>query len=251
METISEIKGKFQRAGYEEIESLINAYIDDDRKGVRNIINSAKKKLEADCKERQRIKTMRIYEEKYDNLEYICGIDEVGRGPFAGPVVACALVLPKECEILYVNDSKKLSEKMREKLCAQIKEKAIAIGIGSASNEVIDDINILNATYEAMRCAINNLKIKPDILLNDAVTIPDVDIRQEAIIKGDQKSISIASASIVAKVTRDHLMEEYDKEFPQYGFAKNKGYGTREHIEAILKYGPCSIHRRSFIHSYI
>ena len=205
-------------------------------------------KLEA---EKERMYAMFSYERECGENLAICGIDEVGRGPLAGPVYAAAVILPKDCDILYINDSKKLSEKKREALSAEIKEKAVAWAIGVADNRRIDEINILQATYEAMRQAIKKLEIKPDILLNDAVTIPDVDIRQEAIIKGDQKSISIASASIVAKVTRDHLMEEYDKEFPQYGFAKNKGYGTREHIEAIIKYGPCSIHRRSFIHSYI
>ena len=205
-------------------------------------------KLEA---EKERMFTMFSYEREHGDCEYICGIDEVGRGPFAGPVVACAVILPKDCDILYLNDSKKLSEKKREALCAEIKEKAVSYGIGIVSEKVIDEINILQATYEAMRQAINNLSVKPDILLNDAVTIPLVDIPQVPIIKGDAKSASIAAASIVAKVTRDHMMEEFDAKYPGYDFAKNKGYGTKAHIDGIKELGPCEIHRRSFIHNYI
>ena len=181
----------------------------------------------------------------------MCGIDEVGRGPFAGPVVAGAVILPEDSQILYLNDSKKISEKKREVLYDEIMEKAIATGTGMVSPQRIDEINILQATYEAMRMAISNLSIKPDILLNDAVTIPDVEIVQVPIIKGDAKSVSIAAASIIAKVTRDRLMVEYDEVLPGYGFASNKGYGTREHIEALKELGPTPIHRMSFIHKYV
>lgn len=205
-------------------------------------------KLEA---EKKRMYEMFSYEREYSDYEYICGIDEVGRGPFAGPVVACAVILPKDCDILYLNDSKKLSEKKREELFTEIKEKAVSYGIGIVSEKVIDEINILNATYEAMRQAINNLTVKPDILLNDAVTIPGVDIKQVPIIKGDAKSASIAAASIVAKVTRDHMMEEFDLIYPGYEFYKNKGYGTKSHREALKKIGPCEIHRRTFIKNHI
>lgn len=205
-------------------------------------------KLEA---EKKRMYEMFSFEREHSDCEYICGIDEVGRGPFAGPVVACAVILPKDCDILYLNDSKKLSEKKREELFVEIKEKAIAYGIGIVSEKVIDDINILQATYEAMRQAINNLSVKPDILLNDAVTIPGVDIEQIPIIKGDAKSASIAAASIVAKVTRDHMMEEYDEIYPGYEFAKNKGYGTQAHRDALKAIGPCEIHRRTFIKNHI
>lgn len=205
-------------------------------------------KLEA---EKKRMYEMFSYEREHADCEYICGIDEVGRGPFAGPVVACAVILPKDCDILYLNDSKKLSEKKREELLVEINEKAVAIGIGIVDESVIDDINILQATYEAMRQAINNLSVKPDILLNDAVTIPLVDIKQVPIIKGDAKSASIAAASIVAKVTRDHMMEEFDKIYPGYEFAKNKGYGTQAHRDALKAIGPCKIHRRSFIKNHI
>ena len=177
----------------------------------------------------------------------ICGIDEAGRGPLAGPVVAGAVVLPKDCRILYVNDSKKLSEKKREMLYDVILNEAVSVGVGIVSPERIDEINILNATYEAMREAINNLTVKPDILLNDAVTIPGVDIEQVPIIKGDAKSLSIASASIIAKVTRDRLMYHYDELYPEYGFAKHKGYGTKLHTDVLKEIGPCPIHRKTFI----
>ena len=202
-------------------------------------------------KEIERCELLKKYEKEYESFGYICGIDEVGRGPLAGPVVACAVILPKDCDILYINDSKKLSEKKREELYDVIMEKAVAVGIGYASHERIDEINILQATYEAMRQAISKLSVKPDILLNDAVTIPGVDIKQVPIIKGDAKSISIGAASIVAKVTRDRLMVEYDKEWPQYNFASNKGYGSAAHIAALKEYGPCKIHRRSFIKNFV
>ena len=205
-------------------------------------------KLEAELK---RIEALKQYEKEYEHLGYVCGIDEVGRGPFAGPVVACAVILPKDCNILYINDSKKLSEKRREELYDIIIKEAVAYGIGIKDNNRIDEINILQATYEAMREAINNLSVKPDVLLNDAVTIPGVDIKQVPIIKGDAKSISIGAASIVAKVTRDRMMAEFDEKYPGYEFAKNKGYGTAAHIKGLKKYGPCEIHRRSFIHNYI
>ncbi len=205
-------------------------------------------KLEAEIK---RIEALKQYEKEYEHLGYVCGIDEVGRGPFAGPVVACAVILPKDCSILYINDSKKLSEKKREELYDIITKEAVSFGIGIRDNKRIDEINILEATYEAMREAISNLKVKPDVLLNDAVTIPGVDIKQVPIIKGDAKSISIGAASIVAKVTRDRMMCEFDKMYPGYDLAKNKGYGTAAHIEGLKKYGPCEIHRYSFIHNYI
>lgn len=202
-------------------------------------------------KEKERIEALCEFEKKYDYCQYICGIDEVGRGPLAGPVVAGAVILEKSSRILYINDSKKLSEKKREELFKVISSEAVSVGIGIASPERIDEINILQATYEAMRMAIANLSVVPEILLNDAVTIPLVDIKQVPIVKGDAKSISIGAASIMAKVTRDHMMMEYDEIYPQYKFAKNKGYGTKEHIEALKEYGPCEIHRRSFIKNFV
>ena len=201
--------------------------------------------------ERQRLELMKEYEYTYAACPSICGIDEAGRGPLAGPVAAGAVILPKDCEILFLNDSKKLSEKRREELFVEIKEKAVAWSVGLVGPDVVDEINILQATYEAMRQAIAGLFVRPDILLNDAVTIPGVDIDQVPIIKGDAKSVSIAAASIMAKVTRDHLMMEYDALFPEYGFAKHKGYGTAMHIAAIRAFGPCPIHRRSFIGKFV
>jgi len=201
--------------------------------------------------ERERLKQMRIYEDKYADFELICGVDEVGRGPLAGPVFAAAVILPKDCEILYINDSKKLSEKKREELFVEISEKALAVGIGSCTPEEIDELNIKQATRKAMLQAVQNLEIQPGLVLVDAEIITGLDIRQVPIIKGDAKSVSIAAASIVAKVTRDHLMVEYDKIYPQYGFASNKGYGSAVHMQAIREYGPCPIHRRSFIKNFI
>jgi len=207
------------------------------------------KRLEKLNAEKERMHGMFFYEREYGSFSHICGIDEVGRGPFAGPVVAAAVILPKDCDILYLNDSKKVSAKKREALYDEIYEKAVAVGIGMVSEKVIDEINILNATYEAMMMAVSKLSVVPDLLLNDAVTIPGIDIEQ--IIKGDAKSASIAAASIVAKVTRDRMMEEYDQIYPQYQFAKNKGYGTKAHIEAIKESGICDLHRRTFVRKYI
>lgn len=209
------------------------------------------KQMEALKREKERMYALFEYERSYPQYELICGIDEVGRGPWVGPVVAGAVILPKDCDILYINDSKKLSEAKREELYEVIKEKAIAWAVGSASEKRIDEINILQATYEAMREAISKLNPKPELLLNDAVIIPGVSLPQVKIIKGDAKSASIGAASIMAKVTRDRMMVEYDKLYPEYKFAQNKGYGTKDHIEALLKYGPTPIHRRSFIKNYV
>ena len=202
-------------------------------------------------KELERLSLMRELERQYEDCAFICGIDEAGRGPLAGPVAAGAAILPKDCQILYLNDSKKLSESRREELFLEIKEKAIAWSVGIVGLERIDEINILQATYEAMRQAISKLDPVPQVLLNDAVTIPGVAIPQVPIIKGDAKSVSIAAASILAKVTRDHMMEEYDKDYPEYGFAKHKGYGTPAHITALKEFGPTPIHRRTFITKFV
>ncbi len=248
---ISEIKSILQAASDTELPAFINAYEKDVRPGVKALVEKALKRQAAYEKELSRTEKMKEYEKKYASFSYICGIDEVGRGPLAGPVVAGAVILPKDCDILYLNDSKQLSEKKREELYALIMEKALATGLGVVSPERIDEINILQATYEAMRQAIGKLKHKPQLLLNDAVTIPWVSIKQVPIIKGDAKSISIAAASIIAKVTRDRMMVEYDRTYPQYGFASNKGYGAKAHIEAIKKFGPTPIHRRSFIGNFV
>ena len=201
--------------------------------------------------ERQRLEGMREFENKYSDLGAVAGIDEAGRGPLAGPVVAAAVILPKDIFLPFLNDSKKVTEKRRDVLFDQIKQEAIAYGIGIASNALIDEINILQATYEAMREAISKLSKTPDILLVDAVHIPNINIKQVGIVKGDAKSVNIAAASILAKVTRDRLMLEYDKIYPEYGFASNKGYGTAKHIEALKAYGACDIHRRTFIGNFV
>lgn len=246
-----EIKEQFQAACMDELPVFISTYQEDERESVRKLVESARKKQDALIREKQRTEALKVYEKKYADYAFICGIDEVGRGPLAGPVVAGAVILPKDCDILYINDSKQLSEKKREELYEVIQEKAVACAVGYASPARIDEINILQATYEAMREAIGKLAVKPDILLNDAVTIPKVGIPQVPIIKGDAKSISIGAASIYAKVTRDRLMVEYDKVFPEYDFAGNKGYGSAAHIAALKKYGPTPIHRRSFIKNFV
>lgn len=245
------IKEELKNTPDELLDGFISAYEADERNGVVKLVEQAKKRVEKLAQEKQRIWELGKYEREYEQFGYVCGIDEVGRGPLAGPVVTSAVILPKDCDILYINDSKKLSAAKREELYDIILEKAVAVGIGMVGPGRIDEINILQATYEAMREAINNLQVKPDILLNDAVTIPGVDIRQIPIIKGDAKSISIGAASIIAKVTRDRLMEEYDKVFPEYGFASNKGYGSAEHIAALKEFGPTPIHRRSFIGNFV
>lgn len=249
METkkIGEMKEELKAATDEMLPSFIASYEMDERSGVKKLVEQAQKRYDKLQKELERIESIRKFEKEYESCGYICGIDEVGRGPLAGPVVAGAVILPKDCKILYINDSKKLSAAKREELYDIIMKEAVAVGIGMASPKRIDEINILQATYEAMREAISKLRVQPDILLNDAVTIPKVDIRQVPIIKGDAKSISIGAASIMAKVYRDRMMEEYDHIFPGYDFVSNKGYGSKEHIEAIHRQGPCPIHRRSFL----
>ena len=253
METkkIGEMKEELKAATDEMLPSFIASYEMDERSGAKKLVEQAQKRYDKLQKELERIESIRKFEKEYESCGYICGIDEVGRGPLAGPVVAGAVILPKDCKILYINDSKKLTAAKREELYDIIMKEAVAVGIGMASPKRIDEINILQATYEAMREAISKLRVQPDILLNDAVTIPKVDIRQVPIIKGDAQSISIGAASIVAKVTRDRLLVEYDKYLPEYGFASNKGYGSAEHIEALKKFGPSPIHRASFIKNFV
>lgn len=248
---ISEIKKEFESAGYEALPELFAAYADDSRAGVSGLIKQYQKKLEKLEKERERLESMRVFEHEYEHIGYVCGIDEAGRGPLAGPVVAGAVILPRDCEILWLNDSKQLSEKKREALYDEIMQKAVAVGVGMAGPQRIDEINILQATYEAMRQAVAKLSVRPQILLNDAVTIPQMELPQVPIIKGDARSLSIAAASVIAKVTRDRIMREYDKQMPEYGFAGNKGYGAAAHIEALKKYGPSPIHRRTFITHFV
>lgn len=245
--SIAEIKEEYQMLTGNERTAFLQAYQEDTRAGVQAFLARVQKELEKEEAERQRIWQMQALERKYCEYSAICGIDEVGRGPLAGPVVAGAVILPRNCEILYINDSKKLSEKKREELYDQIMEQAVSVGIGCVSHEQIDQSNILLATYEAMRQAVGKLSVMPDLLLNDAVTIPGLSMKQIGIIHGDATSLSIAAASIVAKVTRDRMMVEYDSFYPEYHFAENKGYGSAAHIEALKKYGPCPLHRRSFI----
>ena len=249
--SIIQIRQELEQASKEQRKSLLDAYQSDPRKGVQNLIEKYHKKELALQKEMLRLEQMHFFEKKY-GAEYslICGIDEAGRGPLAGPVVAGACILPPDATILYLNDSKKLSEQKREQLYDEICEKAITYSVGIVSPQRIDQINILQATYEAMREAVGKLDPAPDLLLNDAVTIPGVEIRQVPIIKGDAKSISIGAASIVAKVTRDRLMEQYADVFPEYDFASNKGYGSAAHIAALKEYGPTPIHRHSFIKNF-
>lgn len=255
---IGEIKAELEvlgavvtRENQSQLQAFIDSYTTDERGGVQKIVVTAQKRIEKFEAELLRTESIKKYEKEYDNYVYICGIDEVGRGPLAGPVVAGAVILPKDCDILYINDSKKLSAVKREELYDEIMEKAVSVGLGFVSPERIDEINILQATYEAMREAVSKLEPQPDLLLNDAVTIPDLSQKQVPIIKGDAKSISIGAASIVAKVTRDRLMEEYDHMFPGYGFASNKGYGSADHIAAIKEFGPTPIHRKTFIKNFI
>ena len=251
MQSINEIKEILKNTDVTDLGEFIQHYNTDERSGVKKLVLKAEKEIDVHNKEVARTENLKFFENKYSDYNDICGIDEVGRGPLAGPVVAGAVILPKDCDILYINDSKKLTAAKREELFHVIMEKAVSAKTALVSPQYIDEVNILQATYEAMRKAIAALDVQPDILLNDAVNIPMVNIKQVPIIKGDAKSISIGAASIIAKVTRDAMMVEYDKIYPEYDFASNKGYGSAKHIEALKKYGPCPIHRRSFIHNFI
>lgn len=202
---------------------------------------------------KEKYKEMTFFENKYwsNNIEFVAGVDEAGRGPLAGPVVAACCILNPDDPILGINDSKKVSEKMREYLFDEIKARAISYQIEIVEHNIIDDINILNATKIAMTKSIENLSHKPDIVLIDAVKLEDLSVKSDSIIKGDLKSISIAAASILAKVTRDEIMKEYEKKYPGYGFSRNKGYGTKLHYEGIQKHGITPIHRKTFLKGLI
>ena len=250
--SINEIKTEFLNTPIIDIYKVINIYNNDQRIGVQNLIKSYKNKLKKYEEELIRIENMKKYEkEAYSQgKNLIAGIDEVGRGPFAGPVVTASVILPKDCNILGINDSKKLSEEKRNELFKLIKEQAIEITINMEDNNVIDEINILQATITSMTKNVHSFKNKPDYLIVDAVNL-NLNIPCIAMPKADEKSISVAAASIIAKVTRDEYMSQMHLIYPQYKFNINKGYGTKEHIEAIKKYGPCPIHRKSFIKNYI
>ncbi len=253
MDSLALIKESLKAAEINgDLQGFIDKYSSDERTGVKKLCESAAKKIKALENEKKRTFEMSRFERENSQYGFLCGIDEVGRGPLAGPVYAAAVILPKDSDILYLNDSKKLSEKKREELYDVIMDKAVAVGIGCASEKRIDEINILQATFEAMTEAVKNLEVKPGALLIDAVHIPQLEeYKQISIIKGDAKSVSIAAASIIAKVTRDRVMKEIALKYPEYGFDSNKGYGSEAHIAAIKKYGPCDIHRRSFIGNFI
>ena len=251
MKSINDIKTELKDTPFDNLELFINEYSSDGRSGVKVLVKKANKQINDYKIELERIEKLSFFENKYSDYEFICGVDEVGRGPLAGPVVAGAVILPKDCDILYINDSKKLSAKKREELYKEITNKAVAWSTALCTPEEIDALNILQATYNAMKMAIHKLNPQPNLLLNDAVKIPDIDIKQVPIIRGDSSSISIGAASIVAKVTRDAMMVEYDNIYPGYDFASNKGYGSAKHIEAIKKLGPTPIHRKTFIKNFI
>lgn len=251
MATIGEIKKELENIRPEERLLFIERYKEDGRSGVQKLVASCRNGILKEEKEAARLEKMLAYEKNTGTLDISAASTRPDGGPLAGPVVAGAVILPKGLKIPYLNDSKQLSEKRREALYDQIMASAVAVGAGIVSPERIDEINILQATYEAMRQAVESLDPKPQILLNDAVIIPGIHLPQEKIIKGDAKSLSIAAASVIAKVTRDRMMKAYHEMFPEYGFDKHKGYGSREHIEAIQKIGPCPIHRRSFLTHFI
>jgi ribonuclease HII len=252
LESINEIKNIVESACIEDIPQIITKFEADERKGVIKLIESAKKRYDGFYFEQERLKNLCFYENQCHSAGYkfVAGIDEVGRGPFAGPVVTAAVILKEGDLIEGINDSKKLSAAKREQLFDEIINRALAYSFGVVSHEEIDELNILQATKKAMSIAVDGLKIKPDFVLIDALTIPDINIKQKGIIKGDAKSISIGAASIIAKVYRDRMMTEYDKIYPGYDFAENKGYGTKAHIDAIIKNGICPIHRKSFVKKY-
>lgn len=250
-ESIQYIRESFDEAGADEKDTLCEHYSLDERSGVQALIKRWQREKIKITAEDERLEQMLYYERKYPQFEYICGIDEAGRGPLAGPVVAGAVILPKDLKICYLNDSKQLSAKLRDQLFDEIMAKAIAVGVGIVDAGRIDEINILKATFEAMRHAVDGLAVKPQVLLNDAVHIPGISLPQEKIIKGDAKSLSIAAASVIAKVTRDRMMAAYSELFPEYGFEKHKGYGSTDHIRVIQTIGPSPIHRQSFIKNFV
>ena len=249
--SIVEIKELYKQADVAKLPAFIEEFSIDERSCVKTLVKKAEKVLEELEAEKTRMYEMFSYERKYAEYEYICGVDEVGCGPLAGPVVSAAVILPKDCDILYLNDSKKLSENKREEIYDEIMAKAISVGIGFATPERIDEINIRQADFEAMRMALSKLSVEPDFIMVDGYPIGGIDKKQISIVKGDAKSASIAAASIIAKVTRDRMMTEYDTVFPGYGFSANKGYGSAEHIMAIKELGPTPIHRKTFIKNFI
>ncbi len=251
--TLKQIEQAIKELSIDEAIERLNLYKEEYGDKINSIIEKYEKKKEKQQEELNRYRAMCSYEdEAYEKgYEIIAGIDEAGRGPLAGPVVAAAVILRRGSFIEGLNDSKKLTPQKRDKLYDIIMKNALSVGVGIVDERIIDEINILNATKVAMKQAIEKLIINPDILLTDAVKLPEVKIPQISIVKGDAKSVSIAAASVIAKVTRDRFIEKMDSEYPQYGFSKHKGYGTKEHIEAIKKYGICPIHRVSFTKNFV
>lgn len=247
--SISQIKEKLDFYTIEQYPEFVQSMKDDSRKGVQDIIQMMNTRYDNYQKELIRIESLKAFEFRLSGSDklLIAGIDEVGRGPLAGPVVSCAVVLPVDSKILYINDSKKLTPSKRQELCSKIKQEAVAFGIGIIQPNEIDEINIYESTIKSMEMAVNNLQITPHLLLIDAMKLKNVTIPQKSVIKGDEKCYSIGAASIVAKVTRDSIMDDYHEMYPYYNFLSNKGYGTREHMEAIKKYGISPIHRISFL----
>lgn len=237
-------------------EEILSALAKDARSGVQKLYNKLINERDKEIKEKERLKNIHQYEDKCCSQGYrlIAGVDEAGRGPLAGPVAAGAVILPEDIEIMAgVNDSKQLTAGKRKQLAERIKEAALCWSVALATVEEIERLNIRNASLLAMARAVDKLDLKPDILLVDGFIIPGVKIKQQAIVGGDAKSLSIAAASILAKVERDKIMEEYHALYPRYGFDQHKGYGTRQHIEAIMQHGPCPVHRRDFkpVRSYL
>ena len=249
MKNILEIREEYTSCSIPNLGEFITYYRSDERNGVKKIVESAIRKLEEYEAEIIRIKSMSRFERQFSENGYICGVDEVGRGPLAGPVVAAAVIFPKDLIIPYVNDSKKIKESKREELFNHIMSGAISVGFGSVDNKRIDEINILQSTFEAMRQAVSALSTKPDIVLVDGnKKIPNLNIEQQAVVGGDAKCISIAAASIVAKVVRDRFMKDMDLKYPMYDFAANKGYGSPKHYAGIREFGISPIHRETYIH---
>lgn len=250
--TLNQIQTQVQDKSIQEaIDYLLNLQCSG--VSVDKLLQKYNKLQEKHNKEIERLKNMLSFENKaiVEGFSFIAGVDEAGRGPLAGPVVAAAVILPNGLLIEGVNDSKKLSEAQRERLFSEIKDKAISYGISAVDEKCVDEINILNATKKAMADAISQLNPSPDCILLDAIKLEGITTKQVSIIKGDSLSLSIAAASILAKVTRDRLLKDYDVNYPEYGFATHKGYGTPEHISAIKKFGLCPIHRLSFVKNFV
>ncbi|HBI64667.1 MAG TPA: ribonuclease HII [Clostridiales bacterium] len=245
--TLQEIDRELQKMPMQGLLAKLGDYASDERAGVQKLVRKYRKKYDDYVRELERLDGMMLYERKYADYGIICGIDEAGRGPLAGPVVAAAVILPVGIQLPGVNDSKKITEKKREQLFDFVKENAIAWGIGQASETEIDEINILQATFAAMRRAADALQIPADFALVDGNRLPPLDIPAEYVIGGDGCVLSIAAASILAKVTRDRYMREMALQYPEYGFEKHKGYGTKAHYAAIAAHGICPLHRKTFL----